>query len=121
MLIGSGQNGIRGTDDDLGTFYESGYDSGAGGTNAITAVDDLAAFTFSFTCTGTWNGQCEFFVDGSKYNRGTAEAPGYWVGDFWGGHSSWSVDATGGLTGNTGTSWLYNWRSRIKHIPLSFR
>jgi len=89
LLIGSGQNGIRGTDDDLGTFYESGYDSGAGGTNAITAVDDLAAFTFSFTCTGTWNGQCEFFVDGSKYNRGTVEAPGYWVGDFWGGHSSW--------------------------------
>lgn len=110
-----GPDGEPNTEDDITTqwstpyedgkyLYPPGYDNGAGGTNVITAVSDLATFTFSFTYTGTWSGQCEFFVDGSKYNRGTAQAPGYWVGDFRGGHDGCD-NATGGLTGNTGTGY----------------
>lgn len=95
-----GLDGLLGGGDDLGTFYSPGYDDGAGGTNVITAVDDLATFTFSFTYTGTWNGQCEFFVDGSKYERGAANDPGAWVANFFGGY-----DGGGGLVYNTGTGY----------------
>jgi hypothetical protein len=93
-----GPDGLQGTGDDLGTFYASGYDNGAGGTNIITAVNSSATFSFDFTVdSGTWNGQWEFLVDGSKYTLGTASSPGYWVENFFGDYG------TGGdLSGNMG-------------------
>ena len=97
-----GPDGTQGTGDDLGTFYSSGYDGGAGGTNVTTAVDDTSSFSFDFTVdTGTWNGQWEFLVDGSKYELGTAEQPEGWEEDFYGGY-----DTGGDLAGNTGTGYL---------------
>lgn len=94
-----GPDGEQGTDDDLGTFYSSGYENGAGGTNVITSVNDSKSFTFNFTIdSGTWNGQCEFLVDGSKYNLGTAESPQGYVESFFGGYGD-----GGALSGNTGS------------------
>ena len=97
-----GTDGLWGTGDDLGTFYASGYDEGAGGTNKITAVSDASTFTFDFTVdSGTWNGQWEFLVDGTKDTLGTASDPGSWVENFWGDYG-----AGGGLAGNTGDGYL---------------
>ena len=91
-----GCDGVQGTGDDIGTFYASGYDNGAGGTNLITAVG--STFSFDFTLdTGTWNGQWEFLVDGSKYTLGTCGIPGSWVEDFFGDYGT-----GGGLSGNMG-------------------
>jgi len=98
-----GPDGVQGTADDLGTFYSSGYDAGAGGTNVITAVGSSSTFSFTFTLDSgaTWNGQWEFLVDGSKYQLGTAASPSGWVEDFFGGYGT-----GGGLDGNTGTGYL---------------
>jgi hypothetical protein len=85
-----------------GTFYTSGYDGGAGGTNVITAVDDTATFSFDFTLDpgAIWNGQIHFLVDGSKYTLGSHSSPGVWVENFFGDYGS-----GGGLPGNTGTGY----------------
>jgi len=97
-----GPDGIKGTADDLGTFLDSGYDNGAGGTNVITAVDGSETFSFDFTLdSGSWSGLLEFLVDGSKYNLGTAASPQTFVENFFGGY----VDG-GGLTENTGDGYL---------------
>ncbi len=97
-----GPDGLQGTGDDLGTFYQSGYDNGSGGTTVITAVVDASTFSFSFTVdSGTWNGQWEFLVDGSKYTLGTASVPGSWVENFFGDYG-----AGGGLSGNMGSGYL---------------
>lgn len=85
-----------------GTWYASGYDGGAGGTNLITAVSGSSTFSFDFTLDSgaTWDGYWEFLVDGSKYTLGTYASPGTWVGDFFGGYG------TGGdLSGNTGSGY----------------
>ena len=96
-----GPDGTQGTSDDLGTFYASGYDGGAGGTNVITAVDDTSTFSFDFTVDlGTWNGAWEFLVDGSKYTLGTASSPGSWQENFFGDYGT-----GGGLSGNMGTGY----------------
>lgn len=97
-----GPDGVQGTGDDLGTFYASGYDSGAGGTNVITAVNDASTFSFDFTVdSGTWNGAWEFLVDGSKYTLGTASSPGGWDKNFFGDYG------TGGdLSGNMGSGYV---------------
>lgn len=97
-----GPDGVWGTGDDLGTFYSSGYDSGAGGTNVIMAVSDSSTFNFSFTLgTGaTWDGRWQFLVDGSKYTLGTASSPGSWVENFFGDYGT-----GGGLSGNMGTGY----------------
>lgn len=105
-----GPDGIGGTEDDLGKFYSSGYDDGAGGTNAITAVDDASTFTFHFTVTsGDWNGAWEFLVDGSKYTLGTAQAPGQWLENFWGDDGlvgeTYDDGGAGGLEGNMGSGY----------------
>jgi hypothetical protein len=94
-----GCDGLQGTGDDIGTFYASGYDGGYGGTNVVTAVGNLSNFNFTFSVdSGSWSGQWEFLVDGSKYNLGTCAAPGSWVENFFGDYG------TGGdLTGNMGT------------------
>ncbi len=97
-----GPDGVQGTGDDLGTFLDSGYDNGAGGTNIITSVDALETFSFDFTLdSGSWSGQLEFLVDGSKYNLGTAASPQAFVENFFGGYGD-----GGGLTGNTGDGYL---------------
>jgi len=82
-----------------GTWYDSGYNGGVGGTNLITAVVGSSTFSFDFTIdSGTWNGQWEFLVDGSKYSLGTYSTPGVWSEDFFGGYGT-----GGGLSGNMGT------------------
>jgi len=98
-----GPDGIQGTSDDLGTFYASGYDGGAGGTNVITAVGDANAFSFDFTLDAgaTWTGAWEFLVDGSKYTLGTAASPGVWQEDFFGGYGT-----GGGLPGNMESGYM---------------
>jgi len=85
-----------------GTFYPSGYDGGAGGTNLVTSVDPTSTFTFDFTLDAgaTWSGAWEFLVDGSKYTRGTYTSPGYWVANFFGDYGD-----GGGLSGNTGAGY----------------
>lgn len=96
-----GPDGIQGTSDDLGTFYTSGYDTGAGGTNVITAVNDASTFSFDFSVdSGTWNGNWEFLVDGSKYSLGTASSPGGWQENFFGDYGT-----AGGLSTNIGTGY----------------
>ncbi len=97
-----GLDGLQGTADDLGTFYASGYDAGAGGTNVITAVDDTSSFSFSFTLDpgASWTGGWEFLVDGSKYHLGTAGSPGGWVENFFGDYGT-----GGGLAGNMGSGY----------------
>jgi hypothetical protein len=96
-----GPDGIQGTSDDLGTFYSAGYDAGAGGTNVITAVNDASTFSFDFTVdSGTWNGQWEFLVDGSKYYLGTASSPSGWVENFFGDYGE-----GGGLSQNMGSGY----------------
>jgi IPTL-CTERM motif len=83
-----------------GTFYASGYDSGAGGTNIVTAVQDAAHFSFAFTLGSgaTWDGQWQFVVDGSKYTFGSYAAPGAWVENFFGGYST-GGDLAGNVSG----------------------
>ena len=84
-----------------GTFYASGYNSGVGGTNLVTAVGS-STFSFDFTVdSGTWNGQWEFLVDGSKYSLGTYSTPGVWSEDFFGDYGT-----GGGLSSNMGTGYL---------------
>ncbi|MDY6988796.1 MAG: VPLPA-CTERM sorting domain-containing protein [Thermodesulfobacteriota bacterium] len=96
-----GPDGSQGTSDDLGTFYASGYDDGAGGTNVITAVNDASTFSFDFTIdSGTWNGQWEFLVDGSKYSVGSSASPGGWIENFWGDYGT-----GGGLSTNMGSGY----------------
>ncbi len=97
-----GPDGIQGTTDDLGTFYASGYDSGAGGTNVITAVNDNSTFTFNFDLDAgaSWDGTWQFLVDGSKYKLGTASSPGGHVENFFGDYGT-----GGGLSGNMGSGY----------------
>jgi len=84
-----------------GTFYASGYNSGVGGTNLVTAVGGSSIFSFDFTIdSGTWNGQWEFLVDGSKYDLGTYASPAVWQEDFFGDYST-----GGGLAGNMGSGY----------------
>jgi hypothetical protein len=98
-----GPDGLQGTGDDIGTFYNSGYDAGAGGTNVVTAVSDSSDFSFTFTLDpgATWTGQWEFLVDGSKYNAGTLPSPGSWIENFFGDYGD-----GGGLSGNMGSGYL---------------
>ena len=100
-----GPDGTQGTEDDLGTFYESGYDNGSGGTNVITAVDGASSFSFDFTVdSGSWNGGWEFLVDGSKYETfaytSSGATGGAWVENFYGDYGN-----GGGLNGNMGTGY----------------
>jgi hypothetical protein len=98
-----GPDGVQGTGDDIGTFYGSGYDAGAGGTNVVTAVSDSSSFSFTFTLDlgATWTGGWEFLVDGSKYNAGTLSSPGPWTENFFGDYGD-----GGGLSGNMGSGYL---------------
>lgn len=87
-----------------GTWYASGYDAGAGGTNLITSVADSSTFSFSFTLGegATWDGKVQFVVDGSRYSKGTYTSPGAWLNNGYGGY-------TGGydlnLAGNYGAGY----------------
>ena len=84
-----------------GTWYASGYDAGAGGTNLITAVSPGSTFTFDFTLGGGATlGGWEFLVDGSRYTLGTYTSPGVWQEDFFGDYGS-----GGGLSGNMGAGY----------------
>jgi hypothetical protein len=86
-----------------GTFYASGYDAGAGGTNLVTAVNSSSTFSFDFTLDpgATWDGSWQFVVDGSQYARGTSAKPGEWEQDFFGGYDI-GGGLGGGLPGNAG-------------------
>jgi len=85
-----------------GTWYDSGYDDGKGGTNRITAVGSGSQFSFSFTLGGgaSWCGEWQFLVDGSRYSLGTYDTPGVWQEDFFGDYGT-----GGGLAGNTGAGY----------------
>ena len=85
-----------------GTFYASGYDAGAGGTNLITAVGSSSTFSFNFDLGSgaTWDGTWEFLVDGSKYTPGTYASPGVWQQNFFGDYGT-----GGGLSDNMGSGY----------------
>ncbi len=96
------------------TLQPPGYDSGSGGTNVITAVDDPSLFSLEFILGegATWDGRWQFVVDGSKYSIGTTELPGSCLANFRGGYDLSSVPGYGpggpggGLNGNMGPGYL---------------
>jgi|CZCB01.1.fsa_nt_gi hypothetical protein len=65
----------------------------------LSYCPEIMAITIYFFCS-----QSE-----GRYYLGTDTAPGAFIGNFHGGHSSWSVDnsvdSSGGLSGNTGTGY----------------
>ena len=91
-----------------GTWYASGYDNGAGGTNLITAVSNTSTFSFDFKlgAGAKWNGQWQFVVDGSRYTLGTYTSPGNWIENFFGGYTLAGGTPGGSLPGNMGAGYV---------------
>jgi hypothetical protein len=72
--------------------------------NTVTVVDDSAQFSFDFTLDpGAVVTGWQFVVDGSKYDLGTAQTPGGFVENFYGGYVSY--DNGGALPGNLGSGY----------------